>query len=243
MPFKLKRTEERITARSGLAIYGEWMKAMGVEALTAQHLPKPGSGHGYKAISYVGPLSFSLYGGGVGIEDTKEIREDHTLKEVIGLKCVPSSSAIGDWLKRMGERGGAQGMERINEAITSRALKQDKRDSYTLIIDPTLIEAEKREARMTYLGFKGYRPVIATLKENGLAVAYRFKEGNDNGGRLEIIKRAISNMPYGKKIEEVLLDSEYYINEVIDYLTSIGVRWAIGKVGGVASFILTLSRL
>lgn len=227
MPFKLKRTEERITARSGLSLYAEWVKAMGVEALTAQHLPKPGSGHGYKAISYVGPLSFSLYGGGVGIEDTKEIREDHTLKEVIGLKCVPSSSAIGDWLKRMGEKGGILGMEKVNEAIMRKVLKQDEKEGYTLIIDPTLIEAEKREARMTYLGFKGYRPVIATLKENGLAVAYRFKEGNDNGGRLEIIKRAISNMTGGKKIEEVLLDSEYYTNEVIDYLTSIGVRWAI----------------
>lgn len=227
MPFKLKRTEERITARSGLALYAEWMSAMDVEALVTRHLPKPGSGHGYKAISYVGPLSLTLYGGGESIEDAREIREDNTLREVIGYKSIPSSSAIGDWLKRMGERGGAQGMERVNEAITGRVLKQDKGDGYTLIIDPTLIEAEKREAQMTYLGFKGYRPVVATLKENGLVIAYSFKEGNDNGGRVEIIKRAFENMPTGRKIKEVLLDSEYYTNEVIDYLMEKKVRWAI----------------
>lgn len=200
---------------------------MDVEALVNQHLPKPGSGHGYEAINYVSPLSLTLYGGGDAIEDAREIREDYALREIIGLKRVPSSSAIGDWLKRMGERGGAQGMERVNEEIMSRVLKQDKRDSYTLIIDPTLIEAEKREAKMTYLGFKGYRPVVATLKENGLVIAYSFKEGNDNGGRVEIIKRAFLNMPTGRKIKEVFLDSEYYANEVIDYLTEKKVHWAI----------------
>jgi hypothetical protein len=34
-------------------------------------------------------------------------------------------------------------------------------------------------------------------------------------------------MPKGKRIEEVLLDAEYYTNEVIDYLEAKGVRWAM----------------
>jgi hypothetical protein len=34
---------------------------------------------------------------------------------------------------------------------------------------------------MTYLGVKGYRPVVASLKENGLALAYEFRGGNENG--------------------------------------------------------------
>lgn len=202
------------------------LRAMGIEELVGRYLPKPGSGHGYEAISYIGPLSLTLYGGGESIEDAREIREDNTLREVIGLKSIPSSSAIGDWLKRMGERG-IEGMEKVNEAITKKVLKQDKKEGYTLIIDPTLIEAEKRDARMTYLGFKGYRPVVATLKENGLVIAYQFKEGNDNGGRLAIIKKAYRSVHVGKKIEEVLLDSEYYTNEVIDYLNAKKVRWAI----------------
>jgi len=67
---------------------------------------------------------------------------------------IPSCSAIGDWLKRMGERSGIEGQK-----------------GYTLMADPTVIEAGKREARMTYLGMKGYRPVVASLKENGLVLA------------------------------------------------------------------------
>ncbi len=228
MPFKLERTEERITARSGLTLYAEWMRAMDIEGLVSLHMIRPGSGHGYGAIDYVGPLSMMMYGGGDSIDDVREIRDDHALREVIGMRSVPSSSAIGDWLKRMGDRGGIEGMEKINEAITRKALKQEERKSYTLIIDPTVIEAGKREAHMTYLGFRGYRPVVATLRENGLTIAYQFKEGNDNGGRVEIIGKAFDGMPRGKEIVETLLDSEYYTNEVIEYLDKRGVRWAIG---------------
>lgn len=140
----------------------------------------------------------------------------------------PSSSAIGDWLRRIGDRGGIEGVEHVNRAIIRKVLKQEERKDYPLIIDPTLIEAEKRDARMTYEGFKGYRPVVATLKENGLTIAYQFREGNDNGGRVEIIQKSFENMPDGREIREVLLDSEYYTNEVMEYLTQREeVQWVI----------------
>jgi hypothetical protein len=227
LPFKLKRSRERITARSGLALFAEFFTAMGVEALIDRHMPGPGSGRGFKATSYIKPLSMMLYGGGEAIEDVREVRED-SLRGVLGLGEVPSPSAIGDWLRRMGQRGGIEGMERLNDGIAKKVLKREDRKGYTLIIDPTIVESEKREAQMTYLGCKGYRPVVATLRENGLVIAYEFREGNDNGGRLRILKKAFSKMPHGKRIEEVLLDAEYYSNEVIEYLEGEGVRWAIG---------------
>jgi hypothetical protein len=227
MPFKLERSEERVTARSGLVLYGEFMGAMGVDSLIEHHLPKPFSGRGFEPIRYIKSLSLMLYGGGEAIEDVREIREDETLRQVVGLDGVPSSSAIGDWLRRMGERGGVEAMERVNDGITKKVLKKDETKGYTLIIDPTMIESWKREAQMTYLGYKGYRPVVATLKENGLAIGYEFKEGNDTGGKLRILNKAFGKMPKGKRIEEVLLDAEYYSNEVIEYLETKGVRWAI----------------
>lgn len=227
LPFKLKRSKERITARSGLVLYAELMRAMGVEKMIDRHMPKPGSGRGFEALGYIKPLSMVLYGGGESIEDIREIRGDHSLREVIELKEIPSSSAIGDWLRRMGEKGGIEGMEKVNDGITRKVLRKDPRKGYTLIVDPTMIESGKREARMSYLGFKGYRPVVATLKELGLAIAYEFKEGNDNGGRVKILKEAFRKVSEGKEIEEVLLDAEYYTNEVIEYLEERKVRWAI----------------
>lgn len=242
LPFKLERTEERVTARSGLVLYGEFMEAMGVEGLVDRHMPKPGSGRGFGATSYIKSLSMALYGGGEAIEDVREIRQDDSLRVVLGFDEIPSSSAIGDWLKRMGQRGGIEGMQRVNDEITAKVLDRDDREGYTLIVDPTMIESHKREARMSYLGFKGYRPVVATLKEIGLAIAYEFKEGNDNGGGVEILKKAFGKMPEGKKIEEVLLDAEYYTNEVIEYLEQKGVRWVVGadKDSSVQEAIATI---
>jgi len=230
LPFKLERTEEKVTARSGLALYAEFMKGMRLEELVDQHMPRPGSGRGFQAISYIGPLSMMLYGGGEAIEEMREIREDHSLRGVIQMERIPSSSAIGDWLRRMGERRGIDGMERVNDGVVRRVLKREERKGYTLMADPTVIEAEKREARMSYLGVKGYRPVVASLKENGMVLAYEFREGNENGNGVEILKKAfekMGRMGKGKKIEEVLLDAEYYSHDVMDYLDEEKVRWAI----------------
>ncbi len=228
LPFKLKRTEERITARSGLALYAEFLQAMKVETLIDRHFPRPGSGRGFTAGAYIMPLTLTQYGGGDAIDDVREIRDDRTLREAIGLRVVPTSAAIGDWLKRMGERDGTLCMERVNDELVRTVLKKDARTGYTLIIDPTIIEAAKRDARMTYLGFKGYRPVVATLKENGLVISYEFKEGSDNSGKLQTVKKAFENVSAGKTIEEVLLDAEYYEADVIGYVDANCGRWAIG---------------
>lgn len=228
LPFKLKRTQEEITPRSGLAVFAEFMKALGVEGWINLYLPGPGSGRGYQPLDYVKGLSIMLYGGGSAVEDLREIRQDHALRRLVGLTTVPSSSAVGDWLRRMGERGGLKGMQRVNTAIVQEVIRRDSREGYTLIVDPFIVKAEKYQAHMTYTGVKGYRPVVATLRELGVVVAHRFKEGNDNSGRVELLQEGFKHIPSGKKIELVLLDAEYYSQEVMEYLEGQGVSWAIG---------------
>jgi hypothetical protein len=57
LPFKIEMTQEKVTARSGLALYGEFIKGIGLEELVERYMPGAGSGRGFKAISYIGPLS------------------------------------------------------------------------------------------------------------------------------------------------------------------------------------------
>jgi len=80
-PFKLKRTEEKITAGSGLELFAEFFEAMGVGLLVEKYMPRPGSGKGFEAIRYIKPLCMSMYGGGESIEDVREIREKDSLRE------------------------------------------------------------------------------------------------------------------------------------------------------------------
>lgn len=224
---KTERTPERLTARAGLIPYYEFIKVIGVEEAVLRHMPQPGSGNGYPAMAYIQMLSLMQYGGGQTIEDTREIRDDVVLREVMNLKELPSTSAIGDWLKRMGETGGIEGTEKVIDTVNRERFCRDSQQTYTLIVDPTLIESEKYEARMTYMGFKGYRPVLTVIKELDTVLSCEFKEGNDTGGRVETLRKAFSKMPEGKKIGLVLLDSEYYTNDVMRFLNGKKVKWAI----------------
>lgn len=226
--FKLERTDEAVTSRSVLALYSGFMEALGVRERVERYLPKPGSGRGYGAWEYVKAVVLMLYGGGSRIDDLRELREDRALRAVCGMDVVPSSSAVGDWLRRAAQRGGVGAMHRVNRGIARDILRRDSRESYTLIVDPYILEANKYEAHRTYLGVKGYRPVVATLKELGVCVAHEFRAGNDNSAKLRVIRRAFKRMPKGKRIARVLLDAEYYSNEVMEYLDARPLQWAIG---------------
>jgi hypothetical protein len=168
LPFKLERTADHITARSGLALSAGFLHALGGET----------------------------------IEDVREIREDQTLRQALDLPPLPSSSAIGDWLKRMGSRGGLQGMAQGTTAIAQRVLMHEDRTAYTPLVDPTIIAAEQHEAQMTDLGGTGSRPVVATLQALGLIIAYDCK-ATDTGDKVEIVQQAFQHLPSSKRIETV----------------------------------------
>jgi len=59
LPFKIERTEELITPRSGLALFAEVIRALGVKQKVEGHFPKPDSNRGYKAWSYIEPVLLS----------------------------------------------------------------------------------------------------------------------------------------------------------------------------------------
>jgi hypothetical protein len=43
-----------------------------------------------------------LNGGGRSLEDTRQIRTDEALREILPLKRIPSTDAIRDWLRGIG---------------------------------------------------------------------------------------------------------------------------------------------
>jgi len=91
------------------------------------------------------PISLMLYGGGETIEDVREIREDAPLRKLTGLQKIPSVSALGDWLRRMGERSGVVAMEKTNTSICRDVLIRDQgNDDYTLIVRPLSRRAKEK---------------------------------------------------------------------------------------------------
>ncbi len=175
------------------------------------------------------------------IEDLKELINDKTIVELTGINTqtdikasgfykpsvfVSSPSTFGDWLRRLGKTG-LNGFKQVIDAINKKVLSLDDNTEYTLFIDPTMIEANKFDAAKTYMGFKGYRPIIATLNEIPIILFHEFRDGNISGATVEVLEDIFNLMPKNKRITHVSIDSEFYSSGVIEYLTSKKVTFTI----------------
>jgi hypothetical protein len=230
LPFKLEETKDLITSHAGLALLGEFAVGLGLLNNLDIHLPTPGSGAGYRTSEHVFPLILMLTGGGRSLEDLRQIRDDSGLREILPLSRMPSSDATGDWLRRNGVNAGLEGLGKVNRKALKRGLKYDGIKGYTLDIDATGIEAEKKAAKMTYKGFTGYMPIMGHLAENGLVVGDEFREGNASpgAGNLEFLKYCEQQLPSGKSIKAFRADSAAYQANIINYCDDNGIQYAIG---------------
>lgn len=230
LPFKLAASDESLTAHSGLALFGEYLLAMGVGGLIDRELPRPGSAAGYRPSVHVLPLVLTLAGGGRTLEDLRVLRNDTALRSLLQLDEMPSSDATGDWLRRMGAEpsGGSAGLARVNRGVFRRLLRNHACKDATLDIDATQIVAEKREAHYTYKGEKGYMPMVGHVL--GLVAGYEFREGNaaPAAGNLEFLQACERNMPKDKKIAAVRADSAAYQAEIFNWCEATGKVFAIG---------------
>lgn len=156
---------------------------------------------------------------------------------------MPSCSTYGDWLMRLGQEG-SEGMEGINTEVVQKILVKDKEERYTLDVDATVIEAEKKEAQWTYKKVKGYQPILGFLKENSLCLGYEFRQGNvpASFGAVEFLERCERACPEGKEISYIRSDSAFYRADVINWCEVRGKKYTItaDKDKGVREAIKTI---
>lgn len=227
LDFKLQKSHEKITARSGLGLFSEFLCSLKIPNLVNRLMPKGLSNNSFKAWDYVHCLLLTLYGGGESCAETREIREDNALRVMCNIDEIPSESAIGDWLKRMGLRDGDTCLKTINKEILADLFQRNNITEVTLVNDPSIIKSEKHDARMTYEGYKGYRPAMIFIQELGLIVHYEFRHGNDNGQKYAFFKEVFDILPAGIKVKLVLMDAEFYEGEIFTLLLENKIDFAI----------------
>jgi len=228
--FKIEKTNETLTSHSGLLLFGEFASILGIREMVDSNMPKPGSNSGFNPSVYVYPLLLMLHGGGRSLEDIRELKNDKGIRKLLPLKKIPSADAIGNWLRRMGEKGGLYGLLRVHRKILKLFMCKDLNEGYTLDIDATGIEANKYEAKKTYKGFRGYMPIVGHIAENGLVLGDEFREGNTTPQtrNLEFIRYCINQLPEGKQIKYLRSDSAAYQGAIIDYCEDNGIEYGIG---------------
>jgi hypothetical protein len=233
LPFKLERTDETLTAHGGLALVAEYNHGLGLRILADHHLPGPGSNRGYAPSVFVDTLVLMLQAGGRTLEDLRALEREAALLSLLDHDVLPDPDTVGDWLRRMGDpqmgQAGLVGLGQVRDALTARLLRRDGVTEYTLDVDATLIEAEKRDAQWSYQSVQGYMPLLGFLFETPICLVDEFRNGNvsPGAGHLPFYRACQVRMPHGTWIGAYRADSASYQAELLNALEADGVHFAI----------------
>ena len=100
--FSIESTEERLTSHSGEIVFGEYLKAIGVDRLCDKYLPQPKSNRGYAPFTFIQPLLLMMHGRGRSLDNIPMVQSDKAMQEVLHIDKVPTADSTGKWLKRYG---------------------------------------------------------------------------------------------------------------------------------------------
>jgi len=226
LPYTLSTTNEFLTSRAGLICVGHLMTSIGFGELVDKHFPAPGSNRGFSPSVFVNTIILMLHEGGKCLDDIRYIKDDTTLRMLMGLKEVPESDSVGDWLRRLGQTG-VESIVEVNKTLLKLALHRCKK--VTLDIDAVLSASGNKSAQWTYKKCKGYMPMVGHLAEIRQIVAVDFREGNVAPAtrNLEFIHQCEAALPSGVNISALRIDAAGYQAAIIDECIERGLKFAI----------------
>ena len=236
LPFQLIADHSKvlITSFGGLPLVMETYRALGLPQSIQRHLPllqRPGK---YEEADYVESFLSLFAAGGDCLDDFHLLRQDVALQK-LGLK-VPSPEAARFFLNAFHQEEALAGrishqafipeetqllasLGEVNRDLIHKATRREAPWKATIDIDATVMESDKREAEYTYLGGRGYQPVVAHWVEPDLVVADQFRDGNVPAGTrlLEVLQKAVAVLPPSVRLLRVRSDSAAYVHELLDW--------------------------
>lgn len=236
LPFQLIQDTSKVllTSFGGLPLVMETFRALGLSHSVQKHLSvlqRPGR---YHEADYVESFISVFAAGGDCVDDFERLRADEGLKK-LGLR-VPSAESVRWFLNAFHEDEPLQGrlphealipeetallkgLRAVLQELVGKAVRERKPSMATIDLDATVIESHKREAYWTYLGEKGYQPVIAYWAEEDLIVADQFRDGNVPAGMdlLPVLQEAISALPPTVGLIRVRSDAAAYRHDLLNW--------------------------
>lgn len=157
-----------LVGHAGVVAFVQWCVRKGIFRMVAKRLPTPGS-TGYPAEDMVLALwvAVLLRGSLTVLEAVDVLRGNEGLVALLGMERMPSSTALADWLRRLGGvelrgegRGGWEdGLRKVQDLFyeTAAQVLRELRGvvDRTLDFDPMCIEESKKYAQWMYTGERG----------------------------------------------------------------------------------------
>ncbi|HEX7610338.1 MAG TPA: IS1380 family transposase, partial [Solirubrobacteraceae bacterium] len=234
-----------VTARAGLPLVVETMRALGVDEVAGAELPPPQRQGGFAPAQKLEALVTLIAAGGDRVEDVRVLAEDKGLEKLLGAP-FPSPDALLDflgdfhdpqcWAERPPEKkawvapesAGLRALAAVNREVVARGAERGVTQA-TIDHDGTIIEAHKREATVAYEGTRGFQPLVAVWAEQQLIVADEFRDGNVAGGEdpLSSVQRAFATLPPWVGERRFRADSAAYYTPLLKYLVREKIAFAI----------------
>jgi len=155
----------------------------------------------------------------------RERREEERRWRKEGYRSVPSASAVFRYLSAFHDKdqedrrqeGKAfipvpnvhlRGLREVNQGMLAFVQKRSIEKIATLDQDATLVETAKRDALISYQGFKSYQPLNTWWAEQELVLHTEFRDGNVPAGyeQLRVFQESLAMLPAG--VEQVRLRSD-----------------------------------
>ena len=246
LPFVVELTDrEDVTARVGLPLVVETMRALGLDEVARVELPAPKRRRGFTPQEKLEALVSVIAAGGDRVEDVRVLADDKGLEKLLG-RSFPSPDALLDFLGQFHdpkcweerpaqkkayvprESDGLRALDAINRELVARGAERSATLA-TIDHDGTIIESHKRDASVAYEGTRGYQPLVAVWAEEQLVMADEFRDGNVAGGEdpLSSVKRALANLPSWVVERRLRADSAAYYTPLLKYLVDEKVGFAI----------------
>ncbi len=120
-----------------MLIVNELIKRIELAKRIDKEFGKPGSNRGFKASKFIISIISMFHDGATRLQDIRHLMEDRFYQGLLEMDGLPSSDAIGDWLRRQGENEGEIKIQRTNGAIFQETItsgESERREIYSKTI-------------------------------------------------------------------------------------------------------------
>lgn len=261
LPFDIEVVDrsDSVTARAGLPLVVETMRALGCDGAIRQNVRVRRRRRGYDEVEIVEALVLLLASGGDCLDDIEGLKSDGGLVRLLSRR-LPSASALRQFLyafhddrliekaKRERPAGTTAYIPEENEALRGlgrvivdfvhQVAVRRPITTATLDHDATIQESHKREALAHYKGGRGYQPSAIYWVEQDLVVADEYRDGNVPAGMetLPLIRRGFASLPGTVTEYFFRADSACYDERVLKWLAG---EDRAGGPGGPIGFTIS----
>jgi hypothetical protein len=241
--------EDQLIPNGGLSVAALLAHKLGVADLVDEHVTLTGDGAGNSGAKALTVIGSALVGGDC-IDDVRSLQAGASRQL---FDHVRAPSTVGTWLRRFLWAGVRQ-LDRVTRDLLGRAwaagLGPDLDADLTIDVDSTVVETygtkKQGGARFSYLGVRGYHPLLASLADTGELLHTRLRGGNAASGRgaASFVAETIARVRDAGARGALTLraDSGFYAGAVVAACRRAGVRFSITarKTAGVRKAIAAI---